>query len=127
MYDLYGDSLVTSTKNYLDRLRYLAINNPVDLEALHLYEIIYHMLLAGEWFGLEQYQKSHLERFLNELILNNSIINMLGITANLNYVNVNTNQTDYTWDNVWDNSTTYTIYDLDLLMYPDQMDLTVPL
>jgi hypothetical protein len=127
MYDKYGNSLVTSAKNYLDKLRYLATNNSADLEALYLYEIIYDMLISTEWYEIEQYKRSHLERFLNELILNNTVLTMLEITANTNYVNVNTSQTDYTWDTIWDDSNTYTIYDLNLLMYPDEMDLDVPL
>jgi hypothetical protein len=44
----YGDSLVSSTKGYIEAMRYLAKDENKDIKALHLYQIIYDLFLAGD-------------------------------------------------------------------------------
>ena len=117
----YSNSLVDSVKKYVEGLQYLAKNNKKDLRALHLYEIVQDLYAASTWFSFTTEQVNFLKTFMNELVLYNSGIILPVIEGFIGYTNVNTYQTDYTWDRLWDDTASTTIYDLDLLMYPDEM------
>ncbi len=117
----YSNSLVGSVKKYVEGLQYLAKNNKKNLQALHLYEIVQDLYAASAWFNFTTEQVNFLKTFMNELVLYNSGIILPAIEGFTDYTNVNTYQTDYTWDRLWDDTSSTTIYDLDLLMYPDEM------
>ena len=117
----YVNSFISSSKSYLEKLQFLGKNSSSDLRVLKLYEILIYLYKSANWFGFKAEDKRKLETFITEFILHNSNIILPAVESFTDYVNVNTLQNDYTWDRLWDYSQSTTVYDLDYLMYPDEM------
>ena len=126
MTDSYTNSFITSVKKHVENLQYLAKNNPIDIRDIHLYGILQEMYKASTWFSFSATEKEHIETLLNGIVLRNSNITLPEVEFGTYYFNVNTDQTDYTWDRIIDDSYNITIYDLDVLMYPDPLEEETP-
>lgn len=126
MDEKYTNSLISSVRKYIEELQYLAKNDLTTIRILNLYKVIHELYMASSWFNFTTLQKNKIETLLNGIVLHNSNIILPLITSGAFYVNVNTNQNDYTWDKIIDDRYTITAYDLNLLMYPDELDPELP-
>jgi hypothetical protein len=106
--DKYYNSVVTSSEKYLKDLEYLAKDNKKVLADLFDLQIFLNMY---EWVSYQEYpeeNKQRLEKMISIIILNNPDLKFV-VDATLDYRNVNTPQTLWTWQRIYDNFLNKTI------------------
>jgi len=101
----YTNSIIDSTVKYLDNLQYLAKQDTKTAKDIHLLNIINDVYNQTDWYEVTESNKIKVRKVMDDIILNNSNLVLPTQTFGTTYSNVNTPQTIYTWQKVYDNST----------------------
>lgn len=104
-------SLVSTIVKYLNNLRYLAVDDKPLANDLMVLLIADEIFDWASWAGMPSNEQLKLKKFRKNIIRNNpKIIEELEITNDY-YKNVNTPQTIYTWQRVYDDVNVITVDD----------------
>lgn len=99
MREHYTHSLIDSTKKYLNNLYYLG--HTESIKDINKYKILHFLYKWAVWANADSKKIKKLERLMNAIVFSNSnIILPKIIPQTRNYSNVNTWQTDYTWQKI---------------------------
>lgn len=101
----YTNSIIDSTVKYLDNLQYLAKQDTKTAKDIHLLNIINDIYNQADWYEVTESNKIKVRKVMDDIILNNSKLVLPTQTFGTTYSNVNTPQTIYTWQKVYDQST----------------------
>lgn len=101
----YTNSIIDSTVKYLDNLQYLAKQDTKTAKDIHLLNIINDIYNQADWYEVTESNKIKVRKIMDDIILNNSNLVLPTQTFGTTYSNVNTPQTIYTWQKVYDQST----------------------
>jgi len=101
----YTNSIIDSTVKYLDNLQYLAKQDTKTARDIHLLNIINDVYNQTDWYEVTESNKIKIRKIMDDIILNNSNLVLPTQTFGTTYSNVNTPQTIYTWQKVYDQST----------------------
>lgn len=101
----YTNSIIDSTVKYLDNLQYLAKQDTKTARDIHLLNIINDVYNQTDWYEVTESNKIKIRKIMDDIILNNSNLVLPTQTFGKTYSNVNTPQTIYTWQKVYDQST----------------------
>jgi hypothetical protein len=101
----YTNSIIDSTVKYLDNLQYLAKQDTKTAKDIHLLNIINDVYNQTDWYEVTESNKIKVRKVMDDIILNNSNLVLPTQTFGTTYSNVNTPQTIYTWQKVYDQST----------------------
>lgn len=100
----YTNSIIDSTVKYLDNLQYLAKQDTKTAKDIHLLNIINDVYNQTDWYEVTESNKIKIRKVMDDIILNNSNLVLPTQTFGTTYSNVNTPQTIYTWQKVYDQS-----------------------
>lgn len=100
----YTNSIIDSTVKYLDNLQYLAKQDTKTARDIHLLNIINDVYNQTDWYEVTESNKIKIRKIMDDIILNNSNLVLPTQTFGTTYSNVNTPQTIYTWQKVYDQS-----------------------
>lgn len=100
----YTNSIIDSTVKYLDNLQYLAKQDTKTARDIHLLNIINDVYNQTDWYEVTESNKIKIRKVMDDIILNNSNLVLPTQTFGTTYSNVNTPQTIYTWQKVYDQS-----------------------
>ena len=100
----YTNSIIDSTVKYLDNLQYLAKQDTKTAKDIHLLNIINDVYNQTDWYEVTESNKIKIRKVMDDIILNNSNLVLPTQTFEKTYSNVNTPQTIYTWQKVYDQS-----------------------
>lgn len=100
----YTNSIIDSTVKYLDNLQYLAKQDTKTAKDIHLLNIINDVYNQTDWYEVTESNKIKIRKIMDDIILNNSNLVLPTQTFGKTYSNVNTPQTIYTWQKVYDQS-----------------------
>ena len=100
----YTNSIIDSTVKYLDNLQYLAKQDTKTAKDIHLLNIINDVYNQTDWYEITESNKIKVRKVMDDIILNNSNLVLPTQTFGTTYSNVNTPQTIYTWQKVYDQS-----------------------
>ena len=100
----YTNSIIDSTVKYLDNLQYLAKQDTKTAKDIHLLNIINDVYNQTDWYEVTESNKIKIRKVMDDIILNNSNLVLPTQTFGKTYSNVNTPQTIYTWQKVYDQS-----------------------
>ena len=100
----YTNSIIDSTVKYLDNLQYLARQDTKTARDIHLLNIINDVYNQTDWYEVTESNKIKIRKVMDDIILNNSNLVLPTQTFGTTYSNVNTPQTIYTWQKVYDQS-----------------------
>ena len=100
----YTNSIIDSTVKYLDNLQYLAKQDTKTARDIHLLNIINDVYNQTDWYEVTESNKIKVRKVMDDIILNNSNLVLPTQTFGTTYSNVNTPQTIYTWQKVYDQS-----------------------
>lgn len=100
----YTNSIIDSTVKYLDNLQYLAKQDTKTAKDIHLLNIINDIYNQTDWYEVTESNKIKVRKVMDDIILNNSNLVLPTQTFGKTYSNVNTPQTIYTWQKVYDQS-----------------------
>lgn len=100
----YTNSIIGSTVKYLDNLQYLAKQDTKTAKDIHLLNIINDVYNQTDWYEVTESNKIKIRKVMDDIILNNSNLVLPTQTFGKTYSNVNTPQTIYTWQKVYDQS-----------------------
>ena len=98
----YTNSIIDSTVKYLDNLQYLAKQDTKTARDIHLLNIINDVYNQTDWYEVTESNKIKIRKIMDDIILNNSNLVLPTQTFGKTYSNVNTPQTIYTWQKVYD-------------------------
>lgn len=98
----YTNSIIDSTVKYLDNLQYLAKQDTKTAKDIHLLNIINDVYNQTDWYEITESNKIKIRKVMDDIILNNSNLVLPTQTFGKAYSNVNTPQTIYTWQKVYD-------------------------
>ena len=101
----YTNSIIDSTVKYLDNLQYLAKQDTKTAKDIHLLNIINDVYNQTDWYEVTESNKIKIRKVMDDIILNNSNLVLPTQRFGKTYSNVNTPQTIYTWQKVYDQST----------------------
>jgi hypothetical protein len=101
----YTNAIINSTVKYLDNLQYLAKQDTKTAKDIHLLNIINDVYNKADWYEIPESSKIKIRKVMDEIILNNSNLVLPIQTFGTSYSNVNTPQTIYTWQKVYDQLT----------------------
>ena len=100
----YTNSIIDSTVKYLDNLQYLAKQDTKTAKDIYLLNIINDVYNQTDWYEVTESNKIKIRKIMDDIILNNSNLVLPTQTFGTTYSNVNTPQTIYTWQKVYDQS-----------------------
>ena len=100
----YTNSIIDSTVKYLYNLQYLAKQDTKTAKDIHLLNIINDVYNQTDWYEVTESNKIKIRKVMDDIILNNSNLVLPTQTFEKTYSNVNTPQTIYTWQKVYDQS-----------------------
>lgn len=100
MDERYTNSLIDSSKKYLNNLYYLGIKESV--RDLNKYKILHYIHKWAVWMEADPKKIRKLEEMMGCVIRGNSTIVLPVVPTRATYSNVNTPQTDYTWQWIYD-------------------------
>lgn len=100
----YTNSIIDSTVKYLDNLQYLAKQDTKTAKDIHLLNIINDVYNQTDWYEVTESNKIKIRKVMDDIILNNSNLVLPTQRFGTTYSNVNTPQTIYTWQKVYDQS-----------------------
>ena len=101
--DRYFESLVESSNNYLNNLQYLAKEDKKTLSDLFDLQILLNTYNWVVWQSVSESDKIKIEKLIETIILRNPKLEFVKTSADTYYKNVNTPQTIWTWQRVYDN------------------------
>lgn len=104
----YLESIVSSTVKYLYNLQYLARVDKKSLTDLFDLQIIQSTYDWGIWTEKSEVDKRKLEILMSTIINRNPNLTFVKTQFNTYYTNVNTPQTIWTWQRIYDNFTVAT-------------------
>ena len=99
--DQFFTSFVNSTEDYLTNLQYLGAQKPKTLDNLFKLQILLEVFRWMDWQEYSEYDKEQVKKRIDFLILQDPLLENIAIT-NTYYKNVNSPQTMYTWQRVYD-------------------------
>lgn len=102
MNEKYTNTLISSTRDYLNRLLYLGVDESRTLHDLHTLKLIHKIYVWADWMGVDNATIKKIEKILECIIRSNSHIRLPIVIPGTYYTNVNTPQTDYTWRRIID-------------------------
>lgn len=105
MNDKYLESLIESARIYVHKLQYLAVNNRTTLRAINTLKMLHQIYGWAVAMNASESIKESIQELMHCVILGNSNLVMPEIIPGPEYSNVNTPQTEYTWQDVY--GTTY--------------------
>lgn len=97
----YSLSIISSSIKYLKNLQYLSMIDTKTLNNIFELDILNSMYDWLIWQEKPNSDKQKIEKLMNSIINSNSHIDNL-FTTNNYYKNINTQQTIYTWQRVYD-------------------------
>lgn len=103
MDERYTNSIITSTKQCIDNLRYLAEDDQKTLRDIHTLGILNNVYNWTEWYEVSEDDKMKIQKFMDCILLNNSKLTLPIINPSSIYSNTNTPQTLWTYQNLWNN------------------------
>ena len=102
MNEKYTNTIIDSAKKYLFKLQYLANNDNKTLHDIHLLEIINNVYQWADWYEVSESDKIKIRKLMDLIILKNSNLILPSVEFEKYYSNVNTPQTIWDWQRVYD-------------------------
>ena len=102
MIEKYTNSIIDSTKKYLNKLQYLAINDRKTLHDIHLLEIVNNVYQWSDWYEVSESDKIKIKKVMDNIIYSNSNLVLPTQEFEKYYFNVNIPQTIWDWQRVYD-------------------------
>lgn len=98
----YSEAIVSSSREYLRKLEYLAKNNLQVLDDLLDLQVLNQMLSWTCWYETIEEDKVKIKKMMDSIVRRNSNLTIIK-QYNNNYSNVSLDQTIWTWQRVYDN------------------------
>ena len=103
MDEKYTNAFIDSSLQYLNKLQYLARRDIKTLKDLSLLDIILDVYNKADWYEVSENDKIKLQKLLDCIYLRNPNLTLPTVIPGTFYSNVNTPQTIWTWQRIWDN------------------------